>query len=179
MGSSLHLVDDDGNPLPGRIVEAVGALEPQITRKFSRCDPAELSNSQERQAQKIARREARNPVPSVQALHALTWRALLNGALSVLRKQNRRHEEPLPTEYLRNVTGLVTSKNPETDLIELENREAFLSDLTQREQLYLGLRGQGFGDEDIAAQLSLGKGALAQLKHRLKVKLVARGFLSK
>jgi DNA-binding CsgD family transcriptional regulator len=179
MGSNLHLVDDNEQPLPKGVVEQVDRVAPVIAARFSRqCDPAELSNSLEHEAQKIARVEHGK---SDEFLGRLTWRGLVNGAISLVRKSKRKQEDSLSPQALNNLTG-ATDKDPETELIRAERREALLATLatlSYREQEYLRLREQEFGDEEIAAYMKLSKNTLAQLKHRLKVKLIAKGILPK
>jgi hypothetical protein len=124
MGSNLHLVDDQGRPLPNRIVDAVERVEPAIMHQFSRsCDAADLSDSMEHGARKIAKRETRKgPLPDADSLGGLTWRSLLNSAISVARK--RRWEQPLSAGTLRNLTDVTGEDNPETKLARIEEKEA-------------------------------------------------------
>jgi RNA polymerase sigma factor (sigma-70 family) len=179
MGSNLHLIDDEGKPLPKCVVDAVDRLEPLIKARFSRlCDPADLSNSMEHEAKKIARAADRTDDNSV---GGLSWRAVLNGAIGVVRKHRRRREEVLSSEALQNLTG-ISDSNPETELIRAERREALLATLatlSDRDREYLRLREQEFSDDEIAAYMKLSKNALAQVKHRLKAQLTAKGILPK
>jgi len=179
MGSNLHLVDDQGRPLPKHIVDAVERVEPMIMHQFSRsCDPADLSDSMEHGARKIARRETRKgALPDADSLGGLTWRSLLNSAISGARM--RRSEQTLSEGALRNLTDVTGEDNPETRLTRIQEKEALFSELSSREQKYWALREQGFEDNEIAAYLQLSKNALAQLKHRLKTKLIAKGLLKK
>lgn len=179
MSSKLHLVDDQGQPLPLHVAEAVDRLAPFVTQRFSpSCDPAELSNSIEHEAKKIAKSEKKKgPFAETNVLGGLTWRALLNSAITVVRKQRRKREVSLSAEALRNLTALVDDKSPETRLIRIQERQALFSALSIREQEYLGLREQGFDDEEIANHWKLSKNALAAFKYRLKLKLLGRGLL--
>ena len=177
--SNLHLVDDDGRPLPQRVVTYVQRIAPIVASRFSiKCDPAELSNSLEHEAQKISRVE---PGKSDESLRRLTWRGLINGAINAVRKTQRRREDSLSSDALRNLTG-IKGYDPETELILAERRQALLAalaNLSERDQKYLRLRAQQFSDADIAAHMNLSKSALAQLKHRLKLRLIAQGVLPK
>jgi RNA polymerase sigma factor (sigma-70 family) len=178
MGSSnLHLLDDEGRPLPERVVKYIDRVAPVIAARFSRkCGAAELSNSFEHEAKKIARVEQGK---SDEFLGRLTWRVLLNGAINVVRKSGRKREHSLSPDALRNLTG-ITDDGPEGELVRAERREALLATLatlSERDREYLQLREQEFSDEEIAAYMKLSKNALAQLKHRLKAKLIARGVL--
>ena len=180
MGSSnLHLVDGEGRPLPERVVTYVQRIAPVIATRFSlKCDPAELSNSLEHEAQKIARVE---PGKSDESLRRLTWKGLINGAINAVRKTQRRREDSLSSDALRNLTG-IKGHDPETELILAERRQALLAalaNLSERDQEYLRLRAQQFSDADIAAHMKLSKTALAQLKHRLRLRLIAQGVLPK
>ncbi len=180
MGSSnLHLVDDEGRPLPDRVVTYVQRIAPVIATRFSiKCDPAELSNSLEHEAQKIARVEAGK---SDESLRRLTWRGLFNGAITAVRKTQRRREDSLSSDAFRNLTG-IKGHDPEAELILAERRRALLAalaNLSERDQEYLRLRAQQFSDADIAAYMKISNTALAQLKHRLKLRLIAQGVLPK
>ncbi len=181
MGSNLHLVDDEGEPLPLHIVQTVNRLAPVITQRFSRrCDPAELSDSLEHEAKKIARSEKNREtltLADANALGGLTWRALLNSAITVMRKQKRKREESLSAEALRKLSGVVDDDNPEARLIRIQEKHALFSALSTREQEYLGLKEQGFDDEEIADHWKLSKNALSAFKYRLKSKLTAKGFI--
>ncbi len=171
MGSNLHLVNDEGQPLPKRIADQVDRLHAVITQRFAHlCDPAELSNAMEHEAKKLARFDGETH------LSGLSWRVLFNGAISVVRKRKRLREESLSPESFRNLTG-TSDNDPETRLIRIEEERALLLGLSAREQEYLNLRDQGFDDEEVAAHLKLSKNALAQFKHRLKVKLAENGYL--
>jgi len=179
MGSNLHLVDDQGRPLPKHIVDTVERLEPAIMHQFARsCDPADLSDSMEDGARKIAKREAKKGLlPDADSLGRLTWRSLLNGAISVARK--RRGEQPLSAGALQNRADGIGEDNPETNLARIQEKEALFSELSPYEQKYWALREQGFDDDEVAAYLQLSKNALAQIKHRLKTKLIVKGLLKK
>ena len=174
MGCNLHLVDDEGRPLPKHVVNAVERLEPVLNNQFSRsCDPAELSTSVETRARKIAKRQ----LPDNDSLTGFTWRALFNGAISLARKRSR--EQSLSAEALRDVAGIPDTENPETKLARIQEKETLFSEFSPREREYWALREQGFNDNEVADYLQLSKNALAQLKHRLKTKLVGKGLLKK
>ena len=177
MASNLHLVDKQGRPLPPHIVESVKQLEPALTRRFSkRCDPAQLSDSIESHTRKIAEYEQENgPLPDADALDKFTWRTLFNGAIDLVRKRQR--EEPLSAEALRHAARREMDHNPEARLARLQNLENMWAELLPREQQLWILEKRGFNDTEMAAYLGINKNTLVQARHRLKMKLRAKGFL--
>lgn len=149
---------------------------PTLTRRFSkRCDPAQLSDSIENHARKIAEYETDyGPLPDTDSLEKFTWRTLLNGAIDLVRK---RREEPLSAAVLRDSAQLATNFNPEARWASLQKLEKIWIELTPREQRMWSLGKQGFNDNEIAAHLGINKNTLVQARHRLKMKLIAKGFL--
>ncbi|HLG94818.1 MAG TPA: hypothetical protein VKX49_00765 [Bryobacteraceae bacterium] len=180
MGSSspnLFLVDDEGNPLPQPVMEAVQKYEPAIFEHFADagCDPAELSDGAEHTARKVTRFWLRSP--SLQGLSTLVRRSLFNTGISAVRKRGREQSLSAAEQSLHNLALTLNHQNPESELLRGEKLKAVFLDLTDREQLYIHQKRFGFDDEEIAAHLKISKHALAQMKHRLKAKLLERGLL--
>jgi hypothetical protein len=174
MASNLHLVDDQGRPLPKHIVDAVKRLEPAIARKFSSlCDPAELSNSMEERARQMAVREKkRGPLPDADSLRKFAWRSLFNGALSLIRKRKLRREQCLSTEELCNLTEVACEATAETILACIDGKR-ILSELSPRDRQICDLEIQDLDDAEIAAYLNISRDAVRQARHRRKAKVAS------
>ena len=170
--SNLHLVDEHGQPLPHHITEAVQRIEPKIYRRFfHRCDPAELSNSLEEGARRIAEHEQKEgPLSGTDHLGRLTWRTLFNASLSLLRK--RRREQLLSSEQLRNLSVVDWENSPEAISARIEGAQ-ILSELSERDRQICDLEAQNLADSEIAEYLNMSKEALYQARHRRKAKVAA------
>jgi DNA-directed RNA polymerase specialized sigma24 family protein len=170
--SNLHLVDEHGRPLPRHITEAVKRIEPRIHSRFlNRCDPAELSNSMEEGARKIAEHEEKKgPLSGADHLGRFTWRTLFNAGISLLRKRHR--EQLLSSEEFRNLTVMDREHSPEVVLARIDGAK-ILSELSERDRHICDLEVQGLNDSEIAAYLNISKEALHQARHRRKAKVTA------
>jgi len=170
--SNLHLVDEHGQPLPHHITEAVKRVEPRIySRFFHRCDPAELSNSLEEGARRIAEHEQkRGPLSGADHLGRFAWRTLFNAGLSLLRK--RRREQLLSSEQFRNLTVMDWENSPEAISARIEGAQ-ILAELSERDRQICDLEAQKLADSEIAAYLHISKEALYQARHRRKAKVAA------
>jgi len=170
--SNLHLVDEHGQPLPHHITEAVKRAEPKIYSRFlNRCDPAELSNSMEEGARRIAEHELKKgSLSDTDHLGGFTWRTLLNAGLSLLRK--RRREQLLSSEQLQNLTVTDGAHSLEAISTRIEGAP-ILSELSERDRQICDLEAQNLADSEIAEYLNISKEALYQARHRRKVKVAA------
>jgi DNA-directed RNA polymerase specialized sigma24 family protein len=170
--SNLHLVDEHGQPLPHHITEAVKRIEPRIYSRFlHRCDPAELSNSLEEGARRIAQHEQKKgSLSGADHLGRFTWRTLLNAGVSLLRK--RRREQLLSSEQLRNLPVTDGEHSPEVISARLEGAQ-ILAELSERDRQICDLEVQGLDDSEIAEHLQISKEALYQARHRRRAKVAA------
>lgn len=165
--SNLHLVDEHGQPLPHHITEAVQRMEPGIQSRFSkRCDPAELSNSLENAARRIAQHEQNHgPLQDVR-LKGFTWRALSNAALSLIRLRSR--EKLLSPDALESLHGVGSS-----DAIERRAEvKLALAKMSERDRKICSLQYQGYDAEAIGRELNISKEAVWKAKSRRLSNLV-------
>jgi DNA-directed RNA polymerase specialized sigma24 family protein len=163
--SNLHLVDEHGQPLPSHITEAVKRMEPGIQSRFSkRCDPAELSNSLENAARRIAQHEQNHgPLQDVR-LKGFTWRTLSNAALSLIRLRSR--EKLLSPDALESLSGVPHAVSSSDVIEQRAEVKLALARMSERDRKICSLQYQGFNAEAIGRELNISREAVWKAKSR-------------
>ena len=173
--SNLYLVDEHGQPLPQHIIEAVERMEPGIQKLYSHyCDPAELSNSLEEGARRVAQHERQ--YGRLHDVGGFTWRTLSNAALSLIRFQSR--QKSLISKALAGPMSGPIEGSLEAIQQGIEARET-LAQLEERDRLICGWENQGLTAAEIAAALKISVQAVWKAKSRRLARLSEREHRSK
>ena len=171
MGSRLHLVDEQGRPLDGHIVEAIEGLQPRITNRFSRwCDPAELDNCLEDGARRIARHEAKHGrLPNIKGF---AWRTLFNAVLSLIRLRSR--ETLLSPNVWESLTGVRNVRLSDDSLYDMIATNEILARMSERDRIICGLTIQGFTSREVASRLGVDASVVRKALSRLFARLTGQ-----
>jgi len=163
----LHLVDNENQPLPSHIVDAIEWSHSRINSQFAGlCDPAELSNSIEDGARRIAEHEKDHG--RLQNVKAFAWRTVSNAVISLLRLRSR--EIALSPQALERLTSGPGPDSPERIHHAIET-DRLLKELSQQEQTICDLTKQGFTTKEIGRALRMTQEAVWKAQSRIRTKL--------
>ncbi len=147
----LHLVDNAGQPLEPRVVDAVYRLVPKIKKEFGdACDVSELSNCVEEAARSAAQDE--KEIGGAENITAFVWARISNAIRSVIRSEKRLSFAD--KAELESQAGEGRQHGQDAILAGIEGRQ-LLSGMAERDRKICILEYLGYRPDEIAKKLGI------------------------
>ena len=161
----LHLVDDNGDELSGRIADAVNKTAPVLFDRYRSCDPAEISNVLE-ESGRVAARAIENG-RTLSTIRGFVFRTAMQGMFNRLR--SRKRESSVPPETLARRDDKEVSKERIEAAIAV--REA-LAQLSPRERTILWMKVDKFSAAEIGRRLNMSPASVNTTASRARDKVL-------